>query len=143
MYNITKFCLGKINIRLWLISDEHDETLQSISGESSSNDGASNEAMALSSRDDQYEFPSSVSDSQMGFNVPTSSTHSDDGKLASDNSETPSMKKFKRVKEEKICLVCGDNALGYNFNAITCESCKAFFRRNALKQEVCSIFILF
>lgn len=37
---------------------------------------------------------------------------------------------------EKICLVCGDKALGYNFNAITCESCKAFFRRNALKDKV-------
>ncbi|XP_068625517.1 nuclear hormone receptor HR96 [Battus philenor] len=33
---------------------------------------------------------------------------------------------------QKICLVCGDKALGYNFNAVTCESCKAFFRRNAL-----------
>lgn len=33
---------------------------------------------------------------------------------------------------QKICLVCGDKALGYNFNAISCESCKAFFRRNAL-----------
>lgn len=32
----------------------------------------------------------------------------------------------------KVCAVCGDKALGYNFNAITCESCKAFFRRNAL-----------
>uniref|UniRef100_A0A1I8FCC7 Nuclear receptor domain-containing protein n=1 Tax=Macrostomum lignano TaxID=282301 RepID=A0A1I8FCC7_9PLAT len=30
------------------------------------------------------------------------------------------------------CTVCGDKALGYNFDAITCESCKAFFRRNAL-----------
>lgn len=37
---------------------------------------------------------------------------------------------------EKICLVCGDKALGYNFNAISCESCKAFFRRNALKDKV-------
>uniref|UniRef100_A0A1I8FCY4 Nuclear receptor domain-containing protein n=1 Tax=Macrostomum lignano TaxID=282301 RepID=A0A1I8FCY4_9PLAT len=27
------------------------------------------------------------------------------------------------------CTVCGDKALGYNFDAITCESCKAFFRR--------------
>lgn len=26
-------------------------------------------------------------------------------------------------------------ALGYNFNAITCESCKAFFRRNALTKK--------
>ncbi|XP_037067860.1 nuclear hormone receptor HR96-like [Pollicipes pollicipes] len=36
----------------------------------------------------------------------------------------------------KECGVCGDKALGYNFNAITCESCKAFFRRNALKTKV-------
>nr|CAD7424992.1 unnamed protein product [Timema monikensis] len=35
----------------------------------------------------------------------------------------------------KICGVCGDRALGYNFNAISCESCKAFFRRNALKSK--------
>lgn len=41
----------------------------------------------------------------------------------------------KRV-EGKRCGVCGDRALGYNFNAITCESCKAFFRRNALKNKV-------
>ncbi|XP_066998832.2 nuclear hormone receptor HR96 [Anabrus simplex] len=37
--------------------------------------------------------------------------------------------------ESKICGVCGDRALGYNFNAVTCESCKAFFRRNALKNK--------
>ena len=34
-----------------------------------------------------------------------------------------------------LCQVCGDKALGfYNFNAITCESCKAFFRRNAYRE---------
>ncbi|XP_022902482.2 nuclear hormone receptor HR96 isoform X1 [Onthophagus taurus] len=37
--------------------------------------------------------------------------------------------------DSKICGVCGDKALGYNFNAITCESCKAFFRRNALANK--------
>ncbi|XP_073816276.1 nuclear hormone receptor HR96 [Musca autumnalis] len=39
----------------------------------------------------------------------------------------------------KVCAVCGDKALGYNFGAVTCESCKAFFRRNALakKQFTC------
>ncbi|XP_054169169.1 nuclear hormone receptor HR96-like [Oppia nitens] len=31
----------------------------------------------------------------------------------------------------KLCRVCGDKALGKNFCAISCESCKAFFRRNA------------
>ena len=35
----------------------------------------------------------------------------------------------------KVCMVCGDKALGYNFNAVTCESCKAFFRRNALSSK--------
>ncbi|XP_013073966.1 nuclear hormone receptor HR96-like isoform X2 [Biomphalaria glabrata] len=40
-----------------------------------------------------------------------------------------------KLKDEKLCGVCGDKALGYNFNAITCESCKAFFRRNALKDK--------
>lgn len=36
---------------------------------------------------------------------------------------------------DKVCSVCGDKALGYNFNAVTCESCKAFFRRNALSSK--------
>uniref|UniRef100_A0A0A9Z6M8 Nuclear hormone receptor HR96 n=2 Tax=Lygus hesperus TaxID=30085 RepID=A0A0A9Z6M8_LYGHE len=53
----------------------------------------------------------------------------------------------RKYSDSKICAVCGDTALGNNFNAITCESCKAFFRRNALKnkelqcpfQEECTI----
>ena len=40
------------------------------------------------------------------------------------------------AEKNKVCSVCGDKALGYNFNAVTCESCKAFFRRNALKSKV-------
>ncbi|XP_054153172.1 nuclear hormone receptor HR96-like [Oppia nitens] len=35
----------------------------------------------------------------------------------------------------KKCMVCGDNAFGYNFCAVTCESCKAFFRRNAFRLD--------
>ena len=35
-----------------------------------------------------------------------------------------------------VCVVCGASAYGYNFDRITCESCKAFFRRNALKNAV-------
>ena len=47
-----------------------------------------------------------------------------------------------------LCQVCGDKALGfYNFNAITCESCKAFFRRNAYREvtkiNYSFIFILY
>ncbi len=55
-------------------------------------------------------------------------------------------------------MVCGAKAFGYNFDQITCESCKgkydidqyrfhfsfasAFFRRNALKNLVNTIFCL-
>lgn len=42
---------------------------------------------------------------------------------------------FRSSKLDKLCGVCGDKALGHNFSAITCESCKAFFRRNALKPK--------
>ena len=38
--------------------------------------------------------------------------------------------------KDKRCHVCGDRALGYNFSAVSCESCKAFFRRNAFKVHV-------
>ena len=47
----------------------------------------------------------------------------------------------RKNKEEKVCGVCGDKALGFNFDAISCESCKAFFRRNAPKGLV-SIHVL-
>jgi hypothetical protein len=36
-----------------------------------------------------------------------------------------------------ICSICSGAAHGYNFDTITCESCKAFFRRNALRSDVC------
>ena len=41
----------------------------------------------------------------------------------------------KRIGE-LICSICEGPAYGYNFDAITCESCKAFFRRNALRSDV-------
>ncbi|CAG2176769.1 unnamed protein product [Oppiella nova] len=42
---------------------------------------------------------------------------------------------MKNKKEDKLCMVCGDLATGYHFHAITCEACKLFFRRNAMKNE--------
>lgn len=52
--------------------------------------------------------------------------------------------KKKKIKDEKRCRVCGDVALGYNFDAVTCESCKAFFRRNARGSKVMNFsYLLF
>lgn len=58
-----------------------------------------------------------------------------EGGRASTSSSSSSRQKAPRMHlvKDKICLVCGDKALGYNFNAMSCESCKAFFRRNAFK----------
>ncbi|CAF1384303.1 unnamed protein product [Adineta steineri] len=39
----------------------------------------------------------------------------------------------KKEKRDLRCAVCNARAFGYNFDQISCESCKAFFRRNALK----------
>jgi hypothetical protein len=41
----------------------------------------------------------------------------------------------RKKNEGLICSICQGPAHGYNFDAITCESCKAFFRRNALKSN--------
>ncbi|CAG2116162.1 unnamed protein product, partial [Medioppia subpectinata] len=43
-------------------------------------------------------------------------------------------------REPKICGVCGHKAIGKNFGAVTCEPCKAFFRRNALKNTFECLF---
>ncbi|CAL8094939.1 unnamed protein product [Calicophoron daubneyi] len=43
------------------------------------------------------------------------------------------MDKRRRTKR---CSVCGDAAVGFNFGAVACESCKAFFRRTATKSRV-------
>lgn len=41
-----------------------------------------------------------------------------------------------RAEKNLICTVCDGSAHGYNFDTITCESCKAFFRRNALRPDI-------
>ncbi|XP_039695811.1 nuclear receptor subfamily 1 group I member 3 isoform X2 [Pteropus medius] len=37
--------------------------------------------------------------------------------------------------ELRNCVVCGDRATGYHFHALTCEGCKGFFRRTAVKSS--------
>ncbi|XP_021363677.1 nuclear hormone receptor HR96-like isoform X1 [Mizuhopecten yessoensis] len=81
--------------------------------------------------DIDHSLPTSSSGMADSFQGYQDNYHSDkEGSLTS----SP-VKKYKKFKHEKYCLVCGDRALGYNFNAVTCESCKAFFRRNALKDQ--------
>ncbi|XP_070135085.1 ecdysone receptor isoform X3 [Drosophila bipectinata] len=59
------------------------------------------------------------------------------GYSANESCDTKKIKKgpAPRVQEE-LCLVCGDRASGYHYNALTCEGCKGFFRRSVTKSAV-------
>ena len=68
----------------------------------------------------------SVMDDLAETKVPAEALHKDTAALTVAGSQA----------KDKRCHVCGDRALGYNFNALSCESCKAFFRRNAFKVSI-------
>ncbi|CAF1052504.1 unnamed protein product [Adineta steineri] len=40
------------------------------------------------------------------------------------------------LESRALCVVCGAPAIGRNFDAYTCLSCKAFFRRNAYNDHI-------
>ena len=39
------------------------------------------------------------------------------------------------------CAICGDYAIGFNYDVLSCASCKAFFRRNANQNSVSFVVI--
>ncbi len=40
------------------------------------------------------------------------------------------------LSKVNICQVCGNNARSYNYGAISCLSCRAFFRRHGFRSQV-------
>ncbi len=50
--------------------------------------------------------------------------------------DSPRQNRSKQVKLSKksadlICAICSGEAYGFNYDVLSCPSCKAFFRRNA------------
>ncbi|KAH8856627.1 Nuclear hormone receptor-like 1 [Schistosoma japonicum] len=39
------------------------------------------------------------------------------------------------------CVVCGDNATGFHYRAMTCEGCKGFFRRSVQKKLIYTLVL--
>lgn len=46
------------------------------------------------------------------------------------------------IEADRYCKVCGDKAVYVNYGALTCDSCKTFFRRQNLHPKVCTKKIL-
>jgi hypothetical protein len=51
-----------------------------------------------------------------------------------DNPSKPG--KTSKKSRDIICAICGDEAIGFNYDVLSCASCKAFFRRNANQPRV-------
>ena len=72
-----------------------------------------------------------------------SPTNSVNGCYSVDSFGDPKKKKGPAPRQqEELCLVCGDRASGYHYNALTCEGCKGNSLMDELKVIVKVMFVL-
>jgi hypothetical protein len=50
------------------------------------------------------------------------------------------MRQSKNTAKSSFCLICNDEARIINYGALSCYSCKTFFRRHSVRIKVCIIF---
>lgn len=41
-----------------------------------------------------------------------------------------------KPSKNALCVICGDHAIGYNYDVMSCASCKAFFHRYAYENPI-------
>nr|XP_027204531.1 nuclear hormone receptor HR96-like [Dermatophagoides pteronyssinus] len=66
-------------------------------------------------------------------NVPINNSQQQQQQTIMNNGQPQQQQQRNPFITRSLCVVCGDRARGCNFGAITCASCKEFFRRNAFK----------
>ncbi len=59
------------------------------------------------------------------------------------SSSPPKINDNKCLIKLNSCKVCGDKARVNNYGALSCQSCRTFFRRNGFRPEVCRFYRIF
>jgi hypothetical protein len=57
-----------------------------------------------------------------------------------DEDQLESVKSLKK-SSDYICAICGDHAIGFNYDVLSCASCRIFFHRNANQNIVSIVFL--